>query len=623
MQIQSLPHKSVAPSAQGQARTNFDPAAIAQLADSIKQQGILQPLVVRPRAKERGVHAASPHPNDQYEIVCGERRWRASKGILENIPCIVRDLTDLDVAKIQLIENLQREGLDELDEARGFQTLREQHKLDIDQIAHSVQKKRTYVYARLKLTILPQYLQDALRTHQINASVALLLARIPDPAAQKQAAEHLLEGKTQWDPSTQTNPTVPYSEREASAFIAKNFMIRLKGAPFDTKDTLLLPKAGNCDNCPHRTGNILKDILGKPEGKERGVHAASPSPNPTDDPGLDLATLKKATDVCTKPACYHAKKDATWKAKAEAAHKLGQTTIDASHSEGVPGEQVQFRKDYSFTHDDEDDGGDKYKLTYDDHDNKYVELDAPCRFNKKGNRTWRYALRAELDPKEAILARDPSGKIHELYPRKLAAPIAAKAGLEIPDYFGKEQPHTSTFGQDPAEKARQKAAQTKARLAAEARDTAMAALVTALEDDTKFEQHTDHFWPLLTDALLRLQLYEGDRITFKRRQIQKEGKDYHDFPHHIRKAAKDYTPQQHRALAVELILANNAVDSQGHGFGDDFLVLTKLFRIDPAKIQETLVTQAKQKKQAKERGVHAASTPAKSKAKPTKKKAKS
>lgn len=245
---------------QAERRKHFDKAAIAELAGSIKLHGILVPVIARP-------------VNGHFELVAGERRYIAAKTAgVKTINADVRTLTDEQVLEIQLIENLQREGLHELAEAEGYEGL---HKLghSAEEIADKVGKSKAYVYARMKLIALCSKARKAFYEGRINASIALLLARIPVDELQIKALEDLLDHDD--------NYSSPMSFREAQQLIQAEYTCRLDDAGFKTEDETLLPAAGACGKCPKRTGNhpeLFDDI--------------------------------KRGDVCTDPVCFRAKRDA-------------------------------------------------------------------------------------------------------------------------------------------------------------------------------------------------------------------------------------------------------------------------------------------------------------------------
>ena len=150
-----------------QPRQVFEPAALAELAQSIREKGVLQPLLVRPRG-------------DTFEIVAGERRWRASQlAGLSEIPVIVRDLGDREALEIAIIENLQREDLGPLEEARAYQTLID-HGLNQEGVAQAVGKGRSTVTNALRLLTLPTNILQALDAGEISAGHARAILAQPD-----------------------------------------------------------------------------------------------------------------------------------------------------------------------------------------------------------------------------------------------------------------------------------------------------------------------------------------------------------------------------------------------------------------------------------------------------------
>ena len=134
-----------------QPRKEFDPAALSELADSIAQHGVLQPLLLRPML------------TGGYRIVAGERRWRAARmaGLTE-VPAVIRDMSDADEMLFALIENLQREDLSPLEEARGYRTLIESQGLTQEEAAKAVGKSRPAVTNALRLLNLPEDIQEML-----------------------------------------------------------------------------------------------------------------------------------------------------------------------------------------------------------------------------------------------------------------------------------------------------------------------------------------------------------------------------------------------------------------------------------------------------------------------------
>ncbi len=166
-----------------QPRRYFDESALAELADSIRQHGVLQPLVVRPLA------------GGGYQIIAGERRWRACRmaGVSE-VPAVVREMTDVEAMEIALIENLQREDLNIMEEAAGYRTLMEEHGMTQDQVASRVGKSRPVVANALRLLNLPQEVAQMVREGRLSAGHARALLSIGDASLQKEIAARAAEG---------------------------------------------------------------------------------------------------------------------------------------------------------------------------------------------------------------------------------------------------------------------------------------------------------------------------------------------------------------------------------------------------------------------------------------------
>lgn len=228
-------------------RTSFPADALQDLADSITVDGVMQPILVRemPQAMREQLCTRA-----QLEIVAGERRYRAA--ILagrQTIPAILRQLTDEQVIRMQLVENLQREGLNPLEEAEGIARLFATG-LSADQIAEQIGKGRSkaYVYAKAKLLALCETVRAALVMGRITESVALLIARLPLEADQIDALKY----STTRDEYTGEPPSV----RTVKAHIANSYTKSLSKAPFDPADASLLPTAGTCTACPSRLGNM-------------------------------------------------------------------------------------------------------------------------------------------------------------------------------------------------------------------------------------------------------------------------------------------------------------------------------------------------------------------------------
>lgn len=213
-----------------QPRRQFDEAALAELADSIKQYGLLQPITVRPMA------------NLGYQIVAGERRWRASRMAgLETVPVIIRETDDRECAEIAMIENLQREDLNPVEEARGYRSLMDRFSLTQEQVAQAVGKSRPAIANALRLLALSDEALSSLEKGEITAGHARALLAIEDPQLREVALtmarggatvrelEKLGKGKKAKS-GGESKPTLPfYKEVELSLTQSLGRKVRITG----------------------------------------------------------------------------------------------------------------------------------------------------------------------------------------------------------------------------------------------------------------------------------------------------------------------------------------------------------------------------------------------------------
>lgn len=256
-------------------RKTFNEAKMLDLTESIKASGVHQPILVRPlpaaRLEDTFRNRGDGNPLPTHEIVSGERRYRASKlAQQKTIPAMIRPLSDAAVLEIQIVENLQRDDLTELEEAEGYQRLCDETGIAKELVGERIGKSRSYVYGRMKLLDLTSAPREALRRGDIDASKALLIARIPDEKLQVKA----LEAATEKD--HQDSPRLSY--RALQTWVQQNVMLKLSAARFSIVDASLVPAAGDCRSCSKRTG-------------------ANP----------DLFSDVDGPDVCIDPPCFHAK----------------------------------------------------------------------------------------------------------------------------------------------------------------------------------------------------------------------------------------------------------------------------------------------------------------------------
>jgi ParB family chromosome partitioning protein len=163
-------------------RRDFSDAELGELAGSIKQHGVIQPIVVRP------VKGAQ----DRYEIIAGERRWRASQiAGLHEVPIVLVDVGDSDALEIMIIENVQREDLNAMEEAQGYHALTNEFKRSQDEIAKIVGKSRSHVANMMRLTKLPEEVQAYIVSGQLSAGQARPLIGVADAVA---VAKRIVDG---------------------------------------------------------------------------------------------------------------------------------------------------------------------------------------------------------------------------------------------------------------------------------------------------------------------------------------------------------------------------------------------------------------------------------------------
>ena len=179
----TLPISQVEPGL-NQPRKRFEQGALDDLAESIRIHGIIQPLTVRRLA------------TGYYQIVAGERRWRAAKAAgLTQVPVVIIEADDRKVMELGLIENLQREDLNPAEEARGFRTLMEEYGLTQEQVAQQMGKSRPAITNTLRLLALPQEVMALVEEGTLSAGHARAILGAPTPALQREAAKRVVEGQ--------------------------------------------------------------------------------------------------------------------------------------------------------------------------------------------------------------------------------------------------------------------------------------------------------------------------------------------------------------------------------------------------------------------------------------------
>jgi len=300
-------------------RRVFEESALKELASSIRSQGVLSPLLVRPLT-ENG-----------FEIVAGARRYRAAQ-MAESVTVPVRivHLSDAEMIEAQLVENLIRAEIHPMEEAEGFARLLalEEPKYSIEQIAARVGKQPSFVASRMKLVDLVPAAVDAFYANEIGVGHALLLAKLP---ADQQ--EHALSACFKEVYNGEHKPArILLPVRNLQFWIETNVLLVLKDAPFNKRDAQLVPTAGSCADCSKRTGHnklLFGDDLGK--------HG----------------------DQCVDPQCYQAKLTAHVAKTVAAKPELVQ--ISTAYGTQKEGSSVLSRNKYTAIRDDKPKSNDEAK----------------------------------------------------------------------------------------------------------------------------------------------------------------------------------------------------------------------------------------------------------------------
>lgn len=291
-EIRRVPTESVVESASNPRKT-FDQAKLAELAESLKAQGFLQPIVVRPL-----MDMTSPawvHARERYEIVFGHRRHRAAVlAGLEFVDIVLRDMDDDEVAIAQHAENEQREGVDVIEAADSLAHMVRVMRISADHIAERLGMSRSYVYGRLKLAAASEKVRDAVRSQGLSPEIALEIARLRGDAAQNEALGRLRFSGGDW-----------MSYRMAKQVVRGMFSLRITAAPFDVTGTDWDPPAPACQVCPKVSGN---------------------DPALADDVGAD---------ACMDRECWTAKANQQWSREIAAMRAEGKVVVEGDEAKAI------------------------------------------------------------------------------------------------------------------------------------------------------------------------------------------------------------------------------------------------------------------------------------------------
>ncbi len=530
-----LPLKHIEPSATN-PRKNFDEAKLAELAESIKARGVLQPIVVRPlyqtfngvsiekesfwlKAGDAGPSMFPPLENCRFELVAGERRWRAAeKAGLATIPATVLDLTDKEAREIQVIENEQRDDLSPLEKAAGYRDLVKDHGYSVEDLATKVGKSPATIYGLLKLLELPEKAKKAVAAGELAMSAAQLIARVPDAKARTALVNDAYNPHfKEWG-----------SYREIKRTIQHRFMVELKQAPFSQKDERLVPAAGSCEACPKRTGN---DRANYPDAR---------------------------ADVCTDPGCYRGKLEAHAERLKAVAKEKGQTVLAGKAAE-------EALRSYPAP---------PYVKLDDQADQPMVDWDSKA-YGKRFRQLLSAELKGELKDK-IVLAIDAKGRIHELVRKSDLSPIIKK-----------KFPRRARAGGDSYAR-QQREQQQKAKLRKQAGALAMAKIAEQITSPTAYSRE----YPLLLKSWLTLMIenvaemagHDMRRAIIRRRGLGETLNKKDTFPETaaLIRHARDLSTFDLYGLLAEVCFARELYESFSYGTGQSKKrdAIMKEFKLD-------------------------------------------
>jgi len=355
IQTRALPLEHLDPDPHN-GRTKSDKEAIARLVDSIRSHGILQNLLVRP-------------VNGRFMVVAGHRRLMAARAAgLKNVPVEVHDIDEDTARALQIVENLHREDVTPLDEARAFDRLRNEDRT-LEDIAVLVGHSARYVAQRLSLINLGPAARKALRTGSVRLGTAYALARITNPKVQRQALREV-EGDS----------GEPMSVARARSILESRFEMSLAEAPFDPDDEKLLKDVPACMACPKRAGN---------------------QPLLFDGPDVEAR--------CTDPACFARKVRAAGRQEARALRKEGHVV------HGVKESRERF-----------------FERGYRGHELKKEWITPVARASYESRLIWGRVLEEELEqeaPRRFVVHPD-TGVVVRIFPWSRAIKVAKAQGHE-------------------------------------------------------------------------------------------------------------------------------------------------------------------------------------------------
>ncbi|VVM05473.1 partial Chromosome-partitioning protein Spo0J, partial [Methylacidimicrobium cyclopophantes] len=339
--LKLIPIDQIVPSPHN-PRKSFSDEELEELAQSIERHGLIHPILVTPREDR------------SYQIVAGERRWRACRRIKRaTVECFVRELDEKTAISIAVMENVQRSGLNPIEEAAGLQALIDVGKMSLREAASVVGKGRDYIARMLSLNRLPEAAKEAIRTGRMGRRTGWYIARIPLAELRSLVTSEAL--------------TKRLSTAEVAKLVLEHYLLDLRKADFPLHSQDLLPDTPSCLDCPRRTGNapdLYSDIA---------------------DPM-----------VCTDPDCFARKREADWNRRCRKAQAEGKEVLSDKEAvdEFVLGTAQLMQE------------------------SRYIDLEAKCPWDHAGRRwSSLLAEELQRDNGSKLrlyLARSPVGTIHQL-----------------------------------------------------------------------------------------------------------------------------------------------------------------------------------------------------------------
>lgn len=502
-------------------RKTFAAEDLEELAEDVRRRGVLQPVLVRPAG-------------ERYELVFGARRYRAALAAgLKAIPAMVRELTDAEALEIAIVENAKRSDVHPLEEADGYRALHEQHGLTVDDIAGKVGKSKGWVYARMKLGDLAGAAREVFWSGELPASHALLIARLP-AHQQEQALQRIRM------PEWQGTGFIPHTRAEE--ILREEFTRGLITAPFNPKDTTLVPEAGSCLSCPKRAGNV-------DGAKGRG-------------------------DVCTDTACFGAKAKAWAERKAAEAEKTGLKVLRGKEAS----EALHFGSEWA-------------------------RLDEPVYLDEDDGEETTFGAIAKqegLELKPAAFAVDDLGRAHELYPRKeILQPLAEKGNTwakgEL-DFIQRQS--RSNSGSDNYRQQQLKREKDLKRR----REVARITIAHCVQEVEAGNRRLDDLktWALVAELALRHGTSDALRAFAKRRGLKNQGG--YDAEPEIRKLITTAIRAEDLAgVTLELLVSDLPAGSTwgGDSYSKSFRAMAEAFGVDLKQAERDLKRLEREKEKAK------------------------